>query len=60
LAGSRVLYDQYYRNVLRHAVVHAEPGAAEDMASEVFLITWRQLPAVPEQPFRGSSEWPAT
>jgi RNA polymerase sigma factor (sigma-70 family) len=44
------LYDQYYRNVLRYALVNAEPGAAEDVASEAFLIAWRQLPAVPEQP----------
>ncbi len=44
------LYDQYYRNVLRYALVHAEPGSAEDVTSEVFLIAWRQLPAVPEQP----------
>lgn len=44
------LYDQYYRNVLRYALVHAEPGSAEDMTSEVFLIAWRQLPAVPGQP----------
>lgn len=44
------LYDQYYRNVLRYALVHAEPGSAEDVTSDVFLIAWRQLPAVPEQP----------
>jgi DNA-directed RNA polymerase specialized sigma24 family protein len=44
------LYDQYYRNVLRYALVHAEPDSAEDVTSEVFLIAWRQLPAVPEQP----------
>ena len=44
------LYDRYYRNVLRYALVHAEPGSAEDLASEVFLIAWRRLPAIPEQP----------
>jgi len=37
-----------YRNVLRYALLHAEPGSAEDVTSEVFLIAWRQLPAVPE------------
>jgi RNA polymerase sigma-70 factor, ECF subfamily len=44
------LYDTYYRNVLRYALLHAEPGSAEDVTSEVFLISWRQLPAVPEPP----------
>jgi RNA polymerase sigma factor (sigma-70 family) len=44
------LYDQYYRNVLRYALQHAEQGSAEDVASEVFLITWRRLPDVPEPP----------
>jgi RNA polymerase sigma factor (sigma-70 family) len=44
------LYDQYYRNVLRYALQHAEQGSAEDVASEVFLIAWRQLPDVPEPP----------
>lgn len=44
------LYDQYYRNVLRYALLHAEQGSAEDVASEAFLIAWRQLPNVPDQP----------
>jgi RNA polymerase sigma factor (sigma-70 family) len=44
------LYDRYYRNVLRYALQHAERGSAEDVASEVFLIAWRQLPEVPEPP----------
>lgn len=44
------LYDAYYRNVLRYALLHAEPGSAEDVTSEVFLIAWRQLPAVPDPP----------
>jgi RNA polymerase sigma-70 factor, ECF subfamily len=42
------LYDRYYRNVLRYALLHAEPGSAEDVTSEVFLIAWRQLDAIPE------------
>jgi RNA polymerase sigma-70 factor (ECF subfamily) len=44
------LYDQYYRNVLRYALQHADQGSAEDVASEVFLIAWRQLPQLPEPP----------
>ena len=44
------LYDRYYRNILRYALTHSEPGSAEDVASEVFLIAWRQLPDIPEPP----------
>jgi RNA polymerase sigma factor (sigma-70 family) len=44
------LYDRYYRNVLRYSLQHADSGSAEDVASEVFLIAWRQLPEVPEPP----------
>jgi RNA polymerase sigma factor (sigma-70 family) len=44
------LYDQYYRNVLRYCLLHAEPGSAEDVTSEVFLIAWRKLSGVPEPP----------
>ena len=42
------IYDQYYRNVLRYALQHAEQQSAEDVASEVFLIAWRRMPDVPE------------
>lgn len=44
------LYDQYYRRVLRYALQHADPPSAEDVASETFLIAWRRLADVPEQP----------
>ena len=44
------LYDEYYRRVLRYALQHAEPGYAEDVASETFLIAWRRLAEVPEPP----------
>jgi RNA polymerase sigma factor (sigma-70 family) len=44
------LYDRYYRNVLRYALLHAEPGLAEDVTSEVFLVAWRQLRSIPEPP----------
>jgi RNA polymerase sigma factor (sigma-70 family) len=44
------VYDQYYRNVLRYALQHAERGTAEDVASETFLIAWRRFPAIPEPP----------
>lgn len=42
------LYDRCYRNVLRYALLHAEPGSAEDVTSEVFLIAWRKLPVIPD------------
>jgi Sigma-70 region 2 len=44
------IYDQYYRNVLRYSLQHAEQGTAEDVASETFLIAWRRLPAIPDPP----------
>lgn len=44
------VYDMYYRNVLRYALQHAEPGTAEDVASETFLIAWRRFPAIPDPP----------
>jgi RNA polymerase sigma-70 factor (ECF subfamily) len=44
------LYDQHYRSVLRYALQHAEPGFAEDVASETFLIAWRRLAEIPQPP----------
>jgi RNA polymerase sigma factor (sigma-70 family) len=44
------LYDEHYRRVLRYALQHTEPGYAEDVASETFLIAWRRLAEVPEPP----------
>ena len=44
------LYDEYYRRVLRYALQHADPGSAEDIASETFLIAWRRLDDVPDPP----------
>jgi RNA polymerase sigma-70 factor, ECF subfamily len=44
------LYDQFYRNVLRYALQHAERDSAEDVASDVFLVAWRNLSCIPEPP----------
>lgn len=44
------LYDEYYRRVLRYALQHADPGGAEDVASETFLIAWRRLAEIPQPP----------
>jgi DNA-directed RNA polymerase specialized sigma24 family protein len=44
------LYDQFYRNVLRYALQHAERDSAEDVASDVFFVAWRHLADIPEPP----------
>jgi RNA polymerase sigma-70 factor (ECF subfamily) len=44
------VYHQYYRNVLRYSLQHAEPGTAEDVTSETFMIAWRRFPAIPDPP----------
>lgn len=44
------LYDQFYRNVLRYALQHAERDSAEDVASDVFLIAWRRRDSIPDPP----------
>jgi RNA polymerase sigma-70 factor (ECF subfamily) len=44
------LYDRYYRNVLSYALLRAERTVAEDVASETFLVAWRRLADVPDQP----------
>jgi RNA polymerase sigma factor (sigma-70 family) len=44
------LYDRYYRNVLGYALLRAERTTAEDVVSETFLIAWRRLGDVPDQP----------
>jgi RNA polymerase sigma-70 factor (ECF subfamily) len=43
------LYDQYYRNVLRYTLQHADQRYAEDVASETFLIAWRRAADVPAE-----------
>jgi RNA polymerase sigma factor (sigma-70 family) len=44
------LYDRYYPRVLRYALQHADPGSAEDVASETFLVAWRRLAELPQPP----------
>ncbi|MBC6461089.1 sigma-70 family RNA polymerase sigma factor [Actinomadura sp. HBU206391] len=43
------MYNDNYRRVLAYALTKAEPHAAEDLASEAFLIAWRRLDDVPAQ-----------
>jgi RNA polymerase sigma-70 factor (ECF subfamily) len=42
-----VLYDQHFRQVYAYAVSRAGRQLAEEVVSEVFLITWRRLADVP-------------
>lgn len=42
------LYDAHYRRVLGYALLRAEQAVAEDVASETFLIAWRQLDELPD------------
>ena len=42
------LYDQYYPRVLGYALQRADPVSAEDVASETFLVAWRQRAEVPQ------------
>ncbi len=44
------LYDRHYRSVLGYALLRAEPGVAEDVSSETFLVAWRRLDDLPDPP----------
>lgn len=45
-----VLYRQHFRAVLRYALARLEPENAKDAAAETFLIAWRRLAEVPDDP----------
>ncbi|GAA4570223.1 RNA polymerase sigma factor [Planotetraspora kaengkrachanensis] len=44
------LYDRHYRSVLGYALLRAERETAEDVSSETFLVAWRRLDELPDQP----------
>lgn len=44
------MYDTYQRRVYAYAVSRAGRQLAEEVVSEVFLITWRKLAEVPAEP----------
>ncbi|MFB9832823.1 RNA polymerase sigma factor, partial [Actinoallomurus acaciae] len=44
------LYDRHYRSVLGYALLRAGQDAAEDVASETFLVAWRRLGDLPDAP----------
>ena len=45
-----LLYRQHFRAVLRYVLGRLEPGRAQDVAAETFLIAWRRLDDVPSEP----------
>jgi RNA polymerase sigma-70 factor (ECF subfamily) len=45
-----LLYRQHFRAVLRYTLARLEPESAKDATAETFLIAWRRLPDVPDDP----------
>lgn len=45
-----LLYRQHFRAVLRYMLARLEPESAKDAAAETFLIAWRRLADVPDDP----------
>ncbi|HUJ56465.1 MAG TPA: sigma-70 family RNA polymerase sigma factor [Gaiellaceae bacterium] len=44
------LYREHFRAVLRFAAVRIDPERAKDVAAETFLVAWRRLEDVPDEP----------
>lgn len=44
------LYDRYFQPVLTYALARVKPEQAKDVVAETFLIAWRRLGDVPEDP----------
>jgi RNA polymerase sigma-70 factor (ECF subfamily) len=44
------LYRRHFRAVLCYTLARVEPEAAKDVTAETFLIAWRRLPDVPDDP----------
>jgi RNA polymerase sigma-70 factor (ECF subfamily) len=45
-----LLYRQHFRAVLRYTLARLEPESAKDATAETFLIAWRRLADVPDDP----------
>ena len=45
-----LLYRQHFRAILRYTLARLEPESAKDAAAETFLIAWRRLADVPDDP----------
>jgi RNA polymerase sigma-70 factor (ECF subfamily) len=44
------LWRRYSSRVMAYALRHVDPGTAQDVVSETFLVAWRRLRDVPDQP----------
>jgi len=44
------LYREYADRVHAYALRRTTPGAADDVVAEVFLVVWRRLGLVPDEP----------
>jgi RNA polymerase sigma-70 factor, ECF subfamily len=44
------IYRENFRAVLRFAVARIDPERAKDVAAETFLVAWRRLDQVPDEP----------
>lgn len=45
-----LLYRQHFRAVLGYALARLDPERARDVAAETFLVAWRRLSDVPDDP----------
>jgi RNA polymerase sigma-70 factor (ECF subfamily) len=45
-----LLYRQHRHAVLRYTLARVDPESAKDATAETFLIAWRRLPDVPNEP----------
>ncbi|WP_053226191.1 RNA polymerase sigma factor [Solirubrobacter soli] len=48
-ARFEALFAAHYRDVHRYALRRTEPGLAEEVANEAFLVAWRRLDKVPRE-----------
>jgi len=44
------IYREHFRAVLRFALARIDPDRAKDVAAETFLVAWRRLDDVPNEP----------
>ena len=44
------IYREHFRAVLRFAAARIDPERAKDVAAETFLVAWRRLDDVPDEP----------
>ena len=49
-ADFEALWHDWHRHVLAYALRRADPGTAEDVVAETFVIAWRRLDDLPDPP----------